>query len=150
MSYTIGEMARVLGVAPSTLRYYDKEGLLPFVGRSSGGVRVFEDSDLGWLRIIDCLKRTGLSIKEIKQYITLYLEGDSTIDDRLALFRRQRQAVLDQMEQLRATLHMLDYKCWYYETAQAAGTCDVLPDIPLSQVPEEFHDLRTDFTPQLP
>lgn len=56
MAYTVGEMARRLGVPASTIRYYDKEGLLPFVGRSSGGIRVFTEKDFEWLRIIECLK----------------------------------------------------------------------------------------------
>ena len=68
MVYTVGEMAKKIGVAPSTLRYYDKEGLLPFVERSGGGMRMFKDSDLDWLRIIECLKRTGMPIKEIRQW----------------------------------------------------------------------------------
>ena len=69
MVYTVGEMAKKIGVAPSTLRYYDKEGLLPFVERSGGGMRMFKDSDLDWLRIIECLKRTGMPIKEIRQFV---------------------------------------------------------------------------------
>ena len=57
MAYTVGEMARRLGVPASTIRYYDKEGLLPFVGRSSGGIRAFTEKDFEWLRIIECLKK---------------------------------------------------------------------------------------------
>ena len=66
MAYTVGEMAKILHVAPSTLRYYDKEGLLPFVERSSGGIRLFKDSDFEWLSMIECMKQTGMRIKEIK------------------------------------------------------------------------------------
>ena len=66
MAYTVGEMAKILHVAPSTLRYYDKEGLLPFVERSSGGIRLFKDSDFEWLSMIECMKQTGMPIKEIK------------------------------------------------------------------------------------
>lgn len=66
MAYTVGEMAKILHVAPSTLRYYDKEGLLPFVERSSGGIRLFKDSDVEWLSMIECMKQTGMPIKEIK------------------------------------------------------------------------------------
>lgn len=78
MFYTIGEMAKKLNVAPSTLRYYDKEGLLPFVERSGGGIRMFKDSDFEWLSIIECLKKTGMPIKEIKNFIDWCMEGDST------------------------------------------------------------------------
>ena len=66
MFYTIGEMAQRLNVAPSTLRYYDKEGLLPFVERSSGGIRMFKEEDMEWLRVLGCLKKAGMSLKEIK------------------------------------------------------------------------------------
>ena len=64
MYYTIGEMAQKINVPPSTLRYYDKEGLLPNVARSSGGRRMFQDSDLEWLSVLTCLKETGMPIRE--------------------------------------------------------------------------------------
>ena len=80
--YTIGEMARMLHVAPSTLRYYDKEGLLPFVERSGSGIRRFKDTDLPWLSMISCLKQTGMPIKEIKTFIDLCRTGDETISMR--------------------------------------------------------------------
>ena len=85
MAYTVGEMARRLGVPASTIRYYDKEGLLPFVGRSSGGIRVFTEKDFEWLRIIECLKKTGMSLKDIREYIELAMQGDETIARRLEL-----------------------------------------------------------------
>ena len=63
MVYTVGETARMLEVPASTLRYYDKEGLLPFVERSSGGIRMFHESDLEWLQVIGCMKKAGISIR---------------------------------------------------------------------------------------
>lgn len=139
MFYTVGEMAKKLNVAPSTLRYYDKEGLLPFVERSSGGIRMFKDSDFEWLSLIECLKKTGMPIKEIKHFIDWCIEGDSTINQRLALINRQREAVLQQLKQVQDTLDVLDYKCWYYETAKAAGTCDVHKTMPENEIPEKYH-----------
>lgn len=139
MFYTVGEMAKKLNVAPSTLRYYDKEGLLPFVERSGGGIRMFKDSDFEWLSIIECLKKTGLSIKEIKSFIDWCIEGDSTIDRRLALINRQREAVLQQLKQVQDTLDILDYKRWYYETAKAAGTCNVHKTMSEADIPEKYH-----------
>ena len=64
MIYTVGEMAQKLGVPASTLRYYDKEGLLPFVERSSGGIRMFRETDFEWLQVIRCMKKAGMSIKD--------------------------------------------------------------------------------------
>ena len=97
MFYTIGEMAQKLDVAPSTLRYYDKEGLLPFVERSSGGIRMFKDEDMEWLRLLGCLKKAGMPLKEIRSFMELSRQGDATIDQRLDLVEKQRGSVLDQM-----------------------------------------------------
>ena len=142
MLYTVGEMAKKIGVAPSTLRYYDKEGLLPFVERSGGGIRMFKDSDMESINIIECLKKTGMTIKEIKQFIDWCREGDSTIEDRLALMDRQRENVLKQMEQLYRTLDTLTYKHWYYETAKKAGTCDVHKTMKDEDIPPEIRAAR--------
>ncbi len=142
MVYTVGEMAKLLGVTASTLRYYDKEGLLPFVERSSGGIRMFRESDFEWLRVIGCMKKAGMSIKDIRQYIELALQGDDTIELRLSMFRRQREALEQQMEELRHTMEMVDYKCWYYETAKEAGTVDVPQEMDMSEVPERFRKIR--------
>ena len=120
--YSIGEVAEIIGVPTSTLRYYDKEGILPFVKRTEGNVRSFTDEDLEWLRVIECLKKTKMSIKEIRQFIDWCIEGDSTIDKRLDLINRRRDLVLKEIESLQETLKTLDYKKWYYETAKAAGT----------------------------
>lgn len=142
MVYTVGETAKKVGVAPSTLRYYDKEGLLPFVERSGGGIRMFKDSDFDWLSLIECLKKTGLPIKEIKNFIDWYMEGDSTISKRLELIDRQREEVQKQLEQMYKTLDMLNYKHWYYETALKAGTCDIHKTMSEEDIPEEIRELQ--------
>ena len=141
MFYTIGEMARKLNVAPSTLRYYDKEGLLPFVERSSGGIRMFKDEDMEWLRLLGCLKKAGMPLKEIRSFMDWSRQGDATISQRLELIEKQRQSVLDQQKQLEDTLLMLDYKRWYYQTAQEAGTCGIHDTLSPEQIPEQFRPL---------
>ena len=150
MLYTVGEMASMLDVPASTLRYYDKEGLLPFVMRSSGGIRMFQESDVEWLRVIACLKSASMSIKDIRTYIELAMQGDGTIDARLALFQKQREDLLAQLQQ---TLATLDYKCWYYETAKAAGSIEAPKQMPLEEIPPRFHSVRQylqDVPKQLP
>lgn len=142
MLYTIGEMAKKINVATSTLRYYDKEGLLPFVERSGGGIRMFSDKDFEWLSIIECLKKADVSIKDIKVFIDLCMEGDSTIQRRLDLINHQRESVLAQIEQMQETLLTLEYKCWYYEAAQAAGTCAIHECLQPEDIPEKFHEIR--------
>lgn len=142
MLYTVGEMAKKIGVAPSTLRYYDKEGLLPFVERSGGGIRMFKEDDLDWLSIIECLKKTGMPIKEIKKFVDWCIEGDSTIEQRLELIDNQREAVLKQIAQLHETLDTLNYKHWYYETAKKAGTCDIHNIITQEDMPENIREIK--------
>lgn len=142
MVYTVGEMAKLLGVTASTLSYYDKEGLLPFVERSSGGIRMFRESDIEWLRVIECMKKAGMSIKDIRQYIELALKGDDTIELRLMMFRRQKEVLQQKMAEMQHTMAMVEYKCWYYETAKAAGTVEVPQNMKESDVPKQFHDIR--------
>lgn len=142
MFCTVGDMAQRLGVPASTLRYYDKEGLLPFVARSSGGIRMFTESDYEWLQVIRCMKQAGMSIADIRQYIDLALRGDDTIGARLAMFRRQEQVLRARMAELRHTLETVAYKCWFYETAQAAGTVSVPQNMPASEVPARYRRIR--------
>lgn len=142
MLYTIGEMAKMLGIAPSTLRYYDKEGLLPFVERSESGIRVFKESDYEWLKVIECLKKTGMQLKDIRKFILLAMEGDGTIDERLELIIKQRESVERQIADLQETLLTLDFKKWYYETAKAHGTTEVPGDMTSDELPEEFREVR--------
>lgn len=142
MVYTVGEMAKLLGVTASTLRYYDKEGLLPFVERSSGGIRMFQESDIEWLQVISCMKKAGMSIKDIRKYIEMALQGDNTIDLRLSMFQHQRKVLKHQMEELQHTMEMVDYKCWYYKTAKKAGTVDMPQNMDIMEVPEQFRKIR--------
>lgn len=142
MIYTVGEMAKKIGVAPSTLRYYDKEGLLPFVERSSGGIRVFKEADYEWLKVIECFKKTGMPLKDIKTFIEMAMQGDSTIDERLELIKKQRDEVSIQMQELQETMNTLNFKCWYYETAKEAGTTAVPREMKLEELPEEFREIR--------
>ncbi|MGN0468436.1 MAG: MerR family transcriptional regulator [Acutalibacteraceae bacterium] len=142
MLYTVGEMAKRLSVQPSTLRYYDKMGLLPFVERSSGGIRMFKDSDYEWLQIIGCLKKTGMQLTDIKHFIEMAMQGDKTIDERLNLIIKQKQAVKEQIDELNETMKVLEFKQWYYETAKQAGTTAVPNNIAAEDLPENLRETR--------
>ena len=142
MYYSIGEAAQRMHLSAPTLRYYDKEGLLPFVDRSAGGARMFKESDFEWLRLIECLKSTGMPIRDIKQFIDWYMEGDTTLPQRRDMFYERRRAVEAQIETLQATLDMIDYKCWYYDTAVAAGSSRALQALKPEELPEEVSRLK--------
>ena len=122
MTYTIAKAGERCGLTAHTLRFYDKEGLLPFVDRSPSGVRIFKESDFDWLRIITCLKDTGMSIKKIREFVDWAIEGDATIGKRLEFIREHKREVEQQLEQMKAHLETIDYKLHYYETALEAGT----------------------------
>lgn len=123
--YTIAHVAEKCGLTAHTLRYYDKEGLLPFVDRAPCGTRKFKDADFEWLATITCLKETGMPVKEIKKYIDFCLRGDDTIDARLDMIKAQKKKVEDDIKLLKKHLKKIDYKLRYYQTAQDAGTLAV-------------------------
>ena len=142
MYYTVGEMAKRLGVAPSTLRYYDQEGLLPFVERSEGGIRVFKESDYEWLQVIGCLKKTGMQLRDIKTFIEMAMQGDQTIEPRLALITKQKESVKAQIAELEEMLRTLEFKEWYYNTAKENGTTSVPRNMTLDELPKKFREVR--------
>lgn len=115
MTYSIGEVAKKLNLSTSTLRYYDKEGLLPFVERNNSGIRTFTDDDLKLLYIIECLKNTGMPIKDIKVFIDWCMLGDSTLNERYNMFIERKKIVEEQMACLQKTLDTIAYKCWYLQ-----------------------------------
>ena len=122
MVYTVGEMAKMLEVPASTLRYYDKEGLLPFVERSPGGMRMFQEKDFEWLQVIGCLKKAGMPLRDIRVYIELALQGDDTIGERLSLFEHQREVLREQMQQLDAAQIPERFRSVRGELRSAPGT----------------------------
>lgn len=96
-----------LDVPASTLRFYDKEGMLPFVERLPGGIRMFQDTDLEWLQIIGCMKKAGMSIRDIRQYIEQAQRGDDTIALRLVILHRQREVLLGWLSAFAFILHRI-------------------------------------------
>lgn len=121
MTYSIGEVAKMLNLSIPTLRYYDKEGLLPFLERNNRGIRIFNDSDLDTLKIVECLKATGMPIKDIKTFIDWCTKGDSTLQKRYEMFLERKAVVAAQMEEIKKTEKAIDFKCKYYKAALDAS-----------------------------
>ena len=142
MLYTIGDVSEKTGLPAPTLRYYDKEGLLPFVNRGNGGIRKFQETDLEWLRVIECLKASGLQIKDIKRYIDLALQGDATLEERRRIFYAQKENVEREIRLLQKTLDMLKFKCWFYDTATELGSADAARNIPEDEMPPQIRKIR--------
>lgn len=112
--YTIGQVSEMFSIPISTLRYYDKEGFFPNLERS-GNIRKFSDNELVSLKLIECLKKSGLEIKDIKQFFKLVSGGSSTYAERKEIFEARKIAVEEEIAALKKTLAMLKFKCWYYE-----------------------------------
>lgn len=140
--YTIGQVSKMFDLSISTLRYYDKEGLLPFVERSNSGICMFSDKDYEWLKIIECLKKSGLSIKEIRSYIDMTKRGDDSLEERLQLFEERKKDVERQMRELQETLDLLKYKCWYYEMAIQDQSEERVRSLSAEELPEEYKKIK--------
>jgi len=125
MIYSIGDISKMLSISISTLRYYDKEGLLPLINRTSGNIRVFDDTDVECLKMIECLKNTGMPLKDIKQFFQWCEEGDSTIDQRYKLFLHQKEKTEKQISLLQNALNRINYKCEFYRISKENGTTNV-------------------------
>lgn len=142
MVYSIADVAKATGLPASTLRYYDREGLLPEVGRLSGGARVFTEQDLAWIRVIECLKKAGLTIKGIRRYTDLVQQGDGTLADRRDLIYERREAVEAELARVQSTLDFITYKCWFYDEAVRLGSEEAVHALPDSAIPPEILALR--------
>lgn len=138
--YTIGQVSEMFQLPISTLRYYDKEGLLPGIERQSG-IRKFGETQLEALRVIECLKASGLEIKEIKQFMEWCAEGSATLEKRKRLFETRKAAVEAEMAALKKTLAMLEFKSWYYETALRDGNEDRVQSLLPDRLPAEIQTL---------
>ena len=131
--FTIGQVSEMFDLPVSTLRYYDKEGLFPELNRTSG-IRQFTEKEVETLRVIECLKKTGLQIKDIKLFISRCIEGSSTYLKRKELFENQKKQVEKEINELNKTLDMLNFKCWYYSEVIKDGNEDRVK----SMIPDEL------------
>ena len=135
--YTIGQVSKMFGLPVSTLRYYDKEGLFPDMERSNG-IRRFGQRELEALRVIECLKKSGMEIKDIRQFMEWCAQGSSTYPQRRAMFLRQKESVEAEIARMNRVLDMLSFKCWYYEQAIKDGNEQRLSAMTPEDMPEEI------------
>lgn len=135
--YTIGQVSEMFHLPVSTLRYYDKEGLFPELKRTSG-IRRFSEKELETLRVIECLKKSGMEIKDIKQFMQWCSEGCQTYPKRREFFLKQKDAVETEIKKLEKTLDMIRFKCWYYEQAIKDGNEDGIYKMLPDKLPKEI------------
>ncbi|MBA4543057.1 MULTISPECIES: MerR family transcriptional regulator [Thermoactinomyces] len=119
--YTIGEAAAMYNIPESTLRFYEKKGLLPFVERDEAGRRLFSERQLALLQIITCLKNTNMPINQIKQYMDWVVEGNSTIEKRLDMLLKHKRNVLDEIALMQEYLKGIEEKIERYQKQLRGG-----------------------------
>ena len=123
--YTIKEVAEKMEVSEHTLRFWAKSGFFPFVKRNENNIRLFSDDDLGWVKIVKCLRSVGTENKAIKKYIDLCIIGDSTIQERYEIIRSTKQKALKQLQELNQQLELLNYKENFYQKKKKNNLEDV-------------------------
>jgi DNA-binding transcriptional MerR regulator len=135
---TSAEMAAATGISIDTLRYYEREGLLEPVPRTSGGHRRYRREDVTWVQVVSCLRITHMPIRELREFAELVRQGDDRVPDRLTLLRQHRQRVLDRMTELQQALDVLDHKIEVY---RAIRTTDGHPEVvvPVRRHPSAHH-----------
>ena len=135
--YTIGQVSEMFDLPISTLRYYDKQGLFPEMIRVSG-IRKFDDTEIDALSVIECLKRSGLEIKDIKQFMDWCVEGASTYPLRRELLEKQKETVEAEIAHMNKVLDMLRFKCWYYDQAIQDGSEDRIKSLLPDHLPDDI------------
>lgn len=136
---TIGEVSKMFGLPVSTIRYYDKQGLFANMPRT-GGQRRFGQAEIETLRVIECLKSSGLNIADIRQFMEAVARGPETYQERLELFRARRHEVEQEIARLDEVLKVLDYKCWYYQALVDGAQENELVAAGANAVPPEHQE----------
>ena len=130
MEYTIGQVAKLTGLSISTIR----------INRKSG-IRSFNDKDLNTIRVIECLKNSGMLIKEIRDFMKLCEEGDSSLNERYNFFLDQEKKVQDQIKSLNQTLKLIKFKQWYYLKAISDNTESIVKNMSIDDMPDDIKEL---------
>lgn len=140
--YTIGDASAEVGLPASTIRFYDKNGLLPNMARSTSGMRMFTEDDIEWIRYVEKLKISGMPIREMRKYIELTEEGDTTLEERRKMVNDRCNAIKEQIKELEESLDFIGYKCWYYDKAIEFGSEQTVKDIPFETLPKDIQEIK--------
>lgn len=123
---TISEVSEKYSLTADTIRYYEKEGLIPRVPRTKNGIRDFDEETCSWIEFIKCMRNAGLEIETLKKYVTLFKQGKKTIRERKLLLEEQRNKLLEKQKNINATLDRLNYKIKWYEDMEQGKTKDFM------------------------
>ncbi len=120
--YSMKEVCKQTGLTYETLKFYCNQGLVPNVKRDENNYRIFDDRDVAWINSLNCLRNCDMSIQEMKAYIDLCLQGESTIPERKVILEEKRKALLDQMQELQEAIDYIDWKQGFYDDVLSGKT----------------------------
>ncbi len=120
--YSMKEACRLTNMTYENLKFYCNEGLVPNVKRDSHNYRVFDEHDINWIKSLNCLKKCGMGISEMKEYLRLCMEGSDTIPERKEILDEQRKALLKSMAELQQAINYIDWKQSFYDDVLAGKT----------------------------
>lgn len=112
---TIAEVSKKYALSADTLRYYERIGLIPRVNRNASGNRDYTETDCNWVSFIKCMRKAGLSIEALIEYVALFQQGEETHEARKAILIEQRQILVDQIAEMQDTLQYLNQKIDKYD-----------------------------------
>ena len=113
--YTVREVSEKLGLSQHTLRYYEKDGLIPRVAKGENGRRLYNETDIMWIQVVQCLRKTGMSVAHIKEYNKLTLQGKDTVSQRRELVLRQKAIIENQIKEYQELLKVFEFKLQYFD-----------------------------------
>lgn len=120
--YTMKQTCEMTHLHYETLKFYCNQGLVPNVKRDAGNRRIFDERDIAWINSLTCLKKCGLSLAEMKDYLALCKQGAVTIPERKIFLEEKRQALLEQQKDLQSALDYIDWKQGFYDDVLASRT----------------------------
>lgn len=120
--YTMKEACKQTQLPYETLKFYCNQGLVPNVKRDKNNHRIFDERDIAWINSLNCLKNCGMSISEMKKYIALCLAGESSIPERKIILKAKRNALVEQIQQLQASIDYIDWKQGFYDDVLSGKT----------------------------
>lgn len=113
--FTMKQVCEETNLSYQTLKYYCNEGLIPNVKRNGNNHRVFDDRNVKWIKDLTCLKKCGMSIQEMKEYLNLCLQGESTIPQRKEMLMKKRESLLESIKELTDSVDYIDWKQNFYD-----------------------------------
>ena len=118
---TIAEVSKKYDISADTLRYYERIGLIPPVPRTKSGIRDYDEASCGWIQLMKCMRKAGVQIEALIEYVALYQQGEETARARKAILEEQREQLRMRLEEMQESLHLLDKKIQHYEETVCAA-----------------------------